>query len=53
MICLLWLEMTNLKEEKSMDKINVIYWSQTGNTKEMAKAIAKGIESAGKEVAVL
>lgn len=36
-----------------MDKINVIYWSQTGNTEEMAKAIAKGIESAGKEVAVL
>lgn len=31
-----------------MDKIIVAYWSQTGNTQDMAKAIGKGIEAAGK-----
>lgn len=36
-----------------MDKISVIYWSQTGNTKEMAEAIGKGITDAGKEAEVL
>lgn len=36
-----------------MDKIQVIYWSQTGNTKEMADAIAQGIVEAGKEAEVL
>lgn len=36
-----------------MDKIIVAYWSQTGNTKSMAEEIGKGIESAGKEAAVL
>ena len=32
-----------------MDKIKIIYWSQTGNTEEMAKAIAEGIIATGKE----
>lgn len=36
-----------------MDKIYVVYWSQTGNTQTMAEAIGRGIESAGKEAAVL
>jgi flavodoxin short chain len=36
-----------------MSKIIVAYWSQTGNTKEMAEAIGKGIEEGGKEAAVL
>lgn len=36
-----------------MDKIYVVYWSQTGNTQAMAEAIGKGIEAAGKEAAVL
>lgn len=36
-----------------MDKIYVVYWSQTGNTQAMAEAIGRGIESAGKEAAVL
>lgn len=32
-----------------MEKIYVIYWSQTGNTQAMAEAIGKGITDAGKE----
>ena len=36
-----------------MDKIYVVYWSQTGNTQAMAEAIGKGITDAGKEAAVV
>lgn len=36
-----------------MDKIYVIYYSQTGNTSIMAEAIGAGITEAGKEAAVL
>ncbi|MFQ9509425.1 MAG: flavodoxin [Lachnospiraceae bacterium] len=36
-----------------MDKIYVVYWSQTGNTKEMAEAIGQGIKNAGKEAEVV
>lgn len=32
-----------------MDKIYVVYWSGTGNTKVMAECIKEGIEAAGKE----
>lgn len=35
-----------------MDKVYIVYWSQTGNTQAMAEAIAKGVTAAGKEVAV-
>ena len=35
-----------------MDKIYVVYWSQTGNTQAMAEAIAKGINDSGKEAVV-
>lgn len=35
-----------------MDKVIVAYWSQTGNTEEMAKAIGQGIEQAGKSAEV-
>ena len=35
-----------------MERINVIYWSQTGNTQAMAEAIGRGITSAGKEASV-
>ena len=31
-----------------MEEIYVVYWSQTGNTKEMAEAVGAGIEEAGK-----
>ncbi len=31
-----------------MDKVYVVYWSQTGNTEAMAKMLADGIEGAGK-----
>lgn len=36
-----------------MDKVYVVYWSQTGNTQAMAEAIGKGITEAGKEAAVV
>ena len=35
-----------------MDKIYVVYWSQTGNTQAMAEAIGKGVADAGKEAQV-
>ena len=34
-------------------KINIIYWSGTGNTQMMAEAIAQGAEEAGADVAVI
>lgn len=36
-----------------MDKIYVVYWSQSGNTMAMADAIGKGIEEAGKAAEVI
>lgn len=36
-----------------MDKIYVVYWSQTGNTEAMAEAVARGIRLEGKESAVV
>lgn len=36
-----------------MSKIAVIYWSQTGNTEQMAQAIAEGVQAAGAEAALL
>lgn len=36
-----------------MKKINVIYWSDTGNTKMMAKAVADGASSGGSIVSVI
>ena len=33
-----------------MNKVAVVYWSGTGNTKEMADSIAKGVKDAGSEV---
>lgn len=36
-----------------MDKIYVVYWSQTGNTEAMAEAVSRGIRSEGKESAVV
>ena len=36
-----------------MDKVYVVYWSQSGNTQAMAEAVGKGIAAAGKEAAVL
>jgi flavodoxin short chain len=35
-----------------MDKIQVVYWSQGGNTQAMAEAVAQGISEAGKEAEV-
>lgn len=36
-----------------MDKIYIIYWSQTGNTQVMAEAIGKGVEDSGKQAEVV
>ena len=36
-----------------MSKVNVIYWSQTGNTAAMAEAVANGINAAGGEAVIL
>ena len=36
-----------------MDKVYVVYWSQSGNTQAMAEAIGKGATAAGKEANVL
>ena len=35
-----------------MSKVAVVYWSGTGNTEAMAKAVAAGAEAAGAEVTV-
>ncbi|MBO5371176.1 MAG: flavodoxin [Lachnospiraceae bacterium] len=36
-----------------MDKIYVVYWSQSGNTQAMADAIGQGIKEAGKDAEVV
>ena len=36
-----------------MDKVYVIYWTQSGNTQAMAEAVGKGITDAGKEAVVV
>ena len=36
-----------------MEQYYVIYWSQTGNTKEMAEAVGEGIRSEGKVAKVV
>lgn len=36
-----------------MDKVYVVYWTQSGNTQEMAEAVGKGVEAAGKTAQVV
>lgn len=36
-----------------MDKIYVVYWSQSGNTEAMAEAVGQGIAKAGREAEVI
>lgn len=36
-----------------MSKVEVIFWSQSGNTQAMAEAVGKGITDAGKEAEVV
>ena len=36
-----------------MKKTAVIYWSGTGNTKQMAEAVLEGMKSAGADAALL
>ena len=41
------------KRINHMEKIYVVYWSQTGNTLAMAQAVAEGVKEAGKEAGVV
>jgi flavodoxin short chain len=41
-----------VERKQKMDKIQVVYWSQGGNTQSMAEAVAQGITEAGKDAAV-
>jgi flavodoxin short chain len=41
-----------VERKEKMDKIQVVYWSQGGNTQAMAEAVAQGITEAGKEAVV-
>ena len=36
-----------------MDKVYVVYWSQTGNTQAMAEAISEGVTEAGEEAKII
>lgn len=36
-----------------MDKVYVVYWSQSGNTQAMAEAVGAGASAGGKEAAVI
>jgi len=36
-----------------MDKVYIVFWTQSGNTGEMAAAIGDGVKEAGKEVVFL
>lgn len=36
-----------------MDKIYIVFWSQSGNTEAMANAIGDGVKEAGKEAVLL
>jgi flavodoxin len=38
------------KEEYSMNKVKVVFWSGTGNTEAMANAVANGIKAAGEPI---
>ena len=39
----------NYKEEPTMSKVAVVYWSGTGNTALMAQAVAEGAKAKGAE----
>lgn len=36
-----------------MNKVAIVYWSGTGNTEQMAQAVAEGVKNAGGEADVL
>ena len=36
-----------------MEKVSIVYWSQTGNTEAMANMLAKGVEEAGASAEVI
>ncbi|MFQ8906228.1 MAG: flavodoxin domain-containing protein [Subdoligranulum sp.] len=35
-----------------MNKVAIVYWSGTGNTEQMAQAVAEGVKNAGGEADV-
>jgi flavodoxin short chain len=42
-----------MERKETMEKIQVVYWSQGGNTQAMAEAVGQGIQEAGKEAEVV
>lgn len=36
-----------------MEKVSIVYWSQTGNTEAMANMLAKGVEEAGASAEII
>jgi flavodoxin short chain len=42
-----------MERKEKMEKIQVVYWSQGGNTQAMAEAVGQGIQEAGKEAEVV
>lgn len=36
-----------------MDKVEIVFWSQSGNTEAMAEAVADGVKAVGKEADVV
>ena len=40
-------------EERIMDKVTIVFWSQSGNTESMANAVAEGVTAAGKDAVVV
>ena len=36
-----------------MDKVTIVFWSQSGNTESMENAVAEGVTAAGKEAVVV
>jgi flavodoxin short chain len=45
--------LSNRWKGKMMEKIQVVFWSQGGNTQAMAEAIGQGIKEAGKDAEVV
>jgi flavodoxin I len=43
-------EISKRKDQVNMRKIAVVYWSGTGNTEQMAQAVAEGVKNAGAEI---
>ena len=52
-LCQKFCAATDSMEERIMDKVTIVFWSQSGNTESMANAVAEGVTAAGKEAVVV